>query len=75
MPVLMRSSEGTGVEVFEWKSREAIQQAHSNTTVIKLWERFAEVCDFEIPVNVKNSKRCFLNLKALNSDFPVDFSI
>jgi hypothetical protein len=63
-PIVMKSLEGILVEVFEWKSADAIKQAHTNPVVGNLWEDFGKVCDYEIPVNVKgfiisspNSKR------------------
>jgi hypothetical protein len=45
-PVLMKSTDGTLVEVFEWNSPEAIEQAHTNRAVLALWDRYAEVCDY-----------------------------
>ena len=47
--ILMEAADGTIIEVFEWKSKSAIQQAHTNPAVLKLWEKFAEACDY-IPV-------------------------
>jgi len=41
-----RAKDGTIVEVFTWKSQEAIEQAHENPAVIAMWERYAKVCDF-----------------------------
>jgi hypothetical protein len=38
----MYARDGTIVEVFEWKSEEATEQAHSNPQVLKLWKRFDE---------------------------------
>src|SRR3954447_25763447 len=45
MPTIMRSRDGTIIEVSEWKSREAIDAAHKNENVRTLWNRFFEVCD------------------------------
>jgi hypothetical protein len=54
-PITCRAGDGTVVEVFGWKSKEAIDQAHGNPNVRKLWEQFANVCEF-VPVgNVKES--------------------
>lgn len=36
---LMRAEDETIIEVFEWKSAEAISQAHSNPAVLSLWDR------------------------------------
>jgi hypothetical protein len=44
--VLMRSADGTIIEVFEWRSAEAIASAHSNPAVQQMWAEFAEVCDY-----------------------------
>lgn len=50
VPVIMRARDGTIIEVSEWRSREAIEAAHKNENVWKLWNRFFEVCDC-IPLN------------------------
>jgi hypothetical protein len=42
----MRSKDGTILELFEWRSQEAIDAAHRNATVKELWDRFGEACDF-----------------------------
>jgi hypothetical protein len=42
----MRSKDGSIVEVFEWRSKEAIDSAHSHPAVLKLWERYGAVCDY-----------------------------
>src|SRR4029450_8870424 len=44
-PMIMRSREGTIVEVSEWKSREAIDAAHKNPNVLAMWNKFFAVCD------------------------------
>lgn len=43
-PIAMRSKAGTIVEVFEWRSEEAVAAAHRHPEVLKLWQRFDEVC-------------------------------
>ena len=45
-PIVMRAKDGAIVEVFEWRSAGAIDEAHSNPVVKKMWERFEEVCDY-----------------------------
>jgi quinol monooxygenase YgiN len=45
VPIIMRSRDGTIVEVSEWKSREAIDAAHKNPNVLAMWEKFFAVCD------------------------------
>jgi hypothetical protein len=44
--VAMRAADGTIVEVFEWRSKEAIAQAHQNQAVGALWAEFGAACDY-----------------------------
>jgi quinol monooxygenase YgiN len=50
VPTIMRSRDGTIIEVSEWKSREAIDAAHKNPNVLAMWNKFFAVCDC-IPLN------------------------
>jgi quinol monooxygenase YgiN len=50
VPTIMRSRDGTIVEVSEWKSREAIDAAHKNPNVLAMWNKFFAVCDC-VPLN------------------------
>lgn len=43
--VLMRTKDGTIIEVSEWKSPEAIEAAHRNPRVLAMWNEFFSVCD------------------------------
>ena len=45
-PYVMRASDGTLLEVFEWRSAEAIERAHRSPAVQALWEEFAAVCEY-----------------------------
>ena len=45
VPVIMRAKDGTIIEVSEWKSNEAIEEAHSNPRVLAMWDKFFAVCD------------------------------
>ena len=47
--IIMEAKDGTIIEVFEWKSKSAIEQAHTNPIVLKMWEKFTEACEY-IPV-------------------------
>jgi hypothetical protein len=47
--VLMRAADGTVVEVFEWRSTEAIEAAHSHPAVLAMWEEYAAVCEY-VPI-------------------------
>ena len=45
VPTMMQAKDGTIIEVSEWKSREAIEEAHKNPRVLAMWDRFFAVCD------------------------------
>ena len=45
-PTLLHAKDKTIIEIFGWKSKEAIEATHNNPAVQKMWERFAEVCEF-----------------------------
>lgn len=65
-PIVMRAKDASVIEVFEWKSREAINQAHNNAEVQKLWNRFSEVCDFETPKNIAEFSEMFSEFESIN---------
>lgn len=64
--IIMKSGTGTVVEIFEWKSKEAIEKAHSNVVVQKMWQEFAEVCEYEIPVNIEEFGNMFSEFQPVN---------
>jgi quinol monooxygenase YgiN len=45
MPTVMRSRDGTLIEVSEWKSHAAIDAAHRNPNVLAMWDKFFALCD------------------------------
>jgi hypothetical protein len=65
-PVVMKAADGTIIEIFEWKSAEAIQAAHHNVAVGKLWSEFGEVCDYLPPVAVGEFHNMFAEFEAIN---------
>lgn len=65
-PVVMVSSDGTVVEVFEWLSEPAIERAHSNPAVLALWERYAAVCSYVPLDQLPESKDMFATFDAVD---------
>ena len=57
--IVMRTADGTIIEVFEWVSQEAIAGAHHNPAVLDLWKRFEAVCTYETPSNLPEFQRMF----------------
>jgi hypothetical protein len=65
-PIVMKAEDQSIVEIFEWQSSQAIQQAHENPEVGKLWNAFNEVCDYVPPVDVKEFHNLFAEFEAVN---------
>ena len=65
-PVIMRASDGTIVEVSEWKSKETIDAAHRNPNVLKMWERFFSLCDCIPLKNLAEAEQMFAGFEPLN---------
>lgn len=57
--IVMRTADGTIIEVFEWVSQEAIAAAHQHPVVLELWKRFEAVCSYEIPCNLPEFQQMF----------------
>jgi quinol monooxygenase YgiN len=57
--IIMEAKDGTIIEVFEWKSEAAVEQAHCNPAVLEMWKKYEEVCEF-IPLSqVEESAKVF----------------
>jgi quinol monooxygenase YgiN len=61
----MRAADGTIVEVFEWKSQAAIDAAHGNPAVAKMWERYAEACEYVPLKSLKEAGDLFAGFEPL----------
>lgn len=62
----MKAKDGTVVEVFEWVSSEAIERAHHDPEVRKLWDRY-EACSDYIKVNqVPESDQMFAGYEPID---------
>ncbi len=69
-PVIMQAADGTVVEIFEWASPAAIDEAHDNPRVQAMWERFAECCEF-VPVGqLAEAGKPFSEFTPLEIAFP-----
>jgi len=63
--IVMRTADGTIVEVFEWVSQEAIASAHHNSVVLDLWKRFEAICFYETPSNLPEFQRMFSHFEPI----------
>jgi hypothetical protein len=64
-PTVLKTKDKTVVEIFGWKSKQAIEAAHSNPAVQKMWERFAQVCEFIPLKNLDESNDMFAEFDAV----------
>lgn len=64
--IVLQANNNEIIEVFEWKSSEAIENAHSNETVMNLWTKFGEVCTYENLKSLKESEGVFPDFKILD---------
>ncbi len=65
-PVVMRAKDGTILEVFEWASPAAIEEAQANPRVQAMWGRFNDCCDY-VPLNtVSETSEMFAEFEPLD---------
>ena len=63
---LGRAQDGTLVEVFVWKSREAIAAAHQNPLVGALWAKYGEIADFAMTKDLAEAGALFAEFEWLD---------
>ena len=56
---VMRAADGTIIEVFEWKSAEAIAAAHQNPVWADMCGRYSEACEYIRLEGLEESKQMF----------------
>ena len=65
-PILVQSDDGTYIEIFEWKSNSAFDEAHQNLEVQKNWNAMGKVCDFKTLNSIEEAKEFFPHFKPIN---------
>src|SRR6266404_6508916 len=65
VPVMMRAKDGTIIEVSEWKSQQAIEEAHRNPRVLAMWDKFFAVCDCVPLKTVPESETMFAGFEPI----------
>jgi hypothetical protein len=54
------------VEVFEWRSAEAIARAHDTPAVQALWAEFGQACDYKPLASLPECHHLFAEFEAVN---------
>jgi len=62
---VLRSDNGTILELFEWKSVQAIEDAHKNEEVLKMWKVFDECCTYENLASLKECQNLFAGFERI----------
>ena len=62
---VMRAAGGAVVEVFEWRSAEAVSQAHTNPAVQALWAEFGAVCDYTPLARLTECQQMFAGFESV----------
>ena len=71
VPIVARSrKDGTIIEAFEWASAEAIERAHRDPVVQKLWARFAECADYPAFGQLAEAGEVFAGFEPVNVSAP-----
>ena len=63
---VMRCKDGTLIEVFEWRSAEAVERAHGNPAVLELWSEFAAACEYVPLASLAESQQMFADFEAVS---------
>lgn len=65
-PIVGKAEDGSIVEIFEWISAEAIDRAHHDPAVQRLWKRFNAVSEYRSLDSLGESKRPFPALEPID---------
>jgi quinol monooxygenase YgiN len=69
-PVIMRAKDGTIIEVSEWKSHQAIEEAHKNPRVLAMWDKFFAICDCVPLKTVPEAETMFAGFEPIAESSP-----
>lgn len=66
--VLRARSDGTLLEIFEWISSKAADEAHQHPAIRAMWNKLAKVADF-VPLSaIQEAGKAFSHFEAVNSE-------
>lgn len=68
--VLRARSDGTLLEIFEWISAKAADEAHQHPSIRAMWNKLAQVADFVPLSTVQEASKAFSHFEALSPSAP-----
>lgn len=63
--LLMKTGDGSLVEIASWKSEQHSRSAHDNPTVRKVWAEFAACCDFHPLKDLAEAQKMFAHFERI----------
>lgn len=63
---VMRAADGTIVEVFEWRSSDAIREAHGTPAVQALWAEFGDACEYTPLTGLPEAHQLFAEFESVD---------
>jgi len=63
---IMKAADGSIVEVFEWVSQKAIDDAHKNPEVLEMWKKFEAACTYENLSGLAEANHLFPDFEPVN---------
>jgi quinol monooxygenase YgiN len=63
---MMRAADGTILEVFEWRSAEAIANARSTPVVQALWAEFGAACNYRPLSGIAECQQMFAEFEPVD---------
>ncbi|NOT40482.1 MAG: hypothetical protein HOP13_08320 [Alphaproteobacteria bacterium] len=68
-PMILRArSDGTLLEIFEWVSPKAADEAHRHAPVREMWNKLAAVADFVALSDIAEAGKAFSHFEALQPE-------
>ena len=68
--LLRAPSDGTVLEIFEWVSAKAADEALQHPDIRALWNKFALIADFVPLSSIREAGKAFSHFEALGNDAP-----
>lgn len=65
--VLRARSDGTLLEIFEWMSSKAADEAHQHPSIRAMWNKLAMVADFVSLSEVREAGKAFSHFEAVSA--------
>lgn len=68
-PLILRArSDGTLLEIFEWVSAKAADEAHRHASIREMWNKLAAVADFVALSDIAEAGKTFSHFEALQPE-------